>query len=79
MYQRRKTYRCDVESGEARPGHEPEPEAAAYAITEVGWFDLRAPERWPTAVWDDHITRPLLQRLRAVLGYAPMADAAAHA
>jgi 8-oxo-dGTP diphosphatase len=72
IYQRRKTYLCAVESGEASPGYEPEPEAAAaYSITDVAWFDLRAPEGWPAEVVADQITRPLLQRLREILGYAP--------
>jgi hypothetical protein len=72
IYQRRKTYLCAVEAGEASPGYEPEPEAAAaYGITDVAWFDLRAPEGWPTEVVADQITRPLLQRLREILGYAP--------
>lgn len=75
-YQRRKTYLCSVESGEASPGYEPEPDAAAvYSITEVAWFDLRTPEAWPAELLTEHITFPLLQRLQVLLGYA--ADVAA--
>jgi 8-oxo-dGTP pyrophosphatase MutT (NUDIX family) len=71
FYQRYQTYGCSVESGEARPGYEPESEAdAAYRITAVAWFDLRAPEAWPAELVSEPITYPLLQRLRKVLGYA---------
>jgi 8-oxo-dGTP pyrophosphatase MutT (NUDIX family) len=71
IYQRRKTYRCAVVSGEASPGYEPEPEAAAaYGITDVAWFDLRTPEGWPAELLAERITAPLLQRLRVALGYA---------
>jgi 8-oxo-dGTP pyrophosphatase MutT (NUDIX family) len=71
IYQRRKTYRCAVVSGEASPGYEPEPAfATRYTFTAVGWFDLRAPESWPALVREDPITDPLLQRLRVALGYA---------
>ncbi len=69
-YQRRKTYVCHILDGEARPGYEPEPEvAAAYAITEVGWFDLRQPETWDAQIVPDSFTYPLLQRIQAALGY----------
>lgn len=75
-YQRRKTYLCSVESGEASPGYEPEPDAAAmYSVTEVAWFDLRTPEGWPEELVTDQITFPLLQRLRATLGHAAVAPA----
>jgi hypothetical protein len=64
------TYRCELLSGEARPGYEPEADAAAlYGITDVGWFDLRAPASWNELVQRDPITFPFLQRLRSVLGY----------
>lgn len=70
VYQRRKTYLCHVDAGEAQPGYEPEPEAAAaYGITDVTWLDLREPTAWPVEVVNDQITFPLLQRLRVVLGY----------
>ena len=70
VYQRRKTYLCAVEAGEASPGYEPELDAAAaYGITAVAWFDLRSPAVWPAEVLADPITRPLLQRLRVALGY----------
>lgn len=70
VYQRMQTYRCEVLNGEARPGFEPEADAAAlYGITGVGWFDLRAPATWNELVKRDPITFPFLQRLRRVLGY----------
>jgi ADP-ribose pyrophosphatase YjhB (NUDIX family) len=72
FYQRRKTYLCHVEAGEPRPGYEPEAEAAAvYGITDVAWFDLRDPAAWPAELVGERITFPLLQRLRAALGYPP--------
>jgi len=70
-YQRHKTYLCSAEKGEAKPGYEPEPEVAAfYAIVEVGWFDLRAPEKWDAMAKNDRFTYPLLQQIQAALGYA---------
>lgn len=69
-YQAYKTYLCTPLAGEARPGYEPEPDAAAaYAIAAVGWFDLRAPETWPAALRAEPLTYPLLTRLRSALGY----------
>lgn len=70
VYQRWKTYLCDVIDGEARPGYEPEEDAAArYAITEVGWFDLRQAATWDEQITQDPITYPLLLRIQAALGY----------
>ena len=68
-YQRLKTYRCRIISGEACPGIEPEADVE-ITILEVGWFDLRNPASWDCLVLNDSITYPLLQRLRYVLGYA---------
>jgi ADP-ribose pyrophosphatase YjhB (NUDIX family) len=69
-YQRLHTYLCRVVDGEARPGHEPEEEAAEdYAITAVQWLDLREQTAWGMDIQSDPITFPLLQRLQAVLGY----------
>jgi ADP-ribose pyrophosphatase YjhB (NUDIX family) len=70
-YPRLKTYLCIPMAGEARPGYEPESEAAEhYAITEVGWFDLRDETTWGAKVIADPFTYPLLQRIRTVLGYS---------
>ena len=72
VYKRRKTYLCKAVAGELKPGYEPEPEAAQkYAIVEVGWFDLRDPASWNTRMREDPITFPLVQQIRAALGYAP--------
>lgn len=79
VYQRRRTYLCTVaDSGEARPGYEPEVEVAElYGIAEVGWFDLRDAAAWNPDVCADPITWPQVQRLQAALGYADAAMAAA--
>jgi ADP-ribose pyrophosphatase YjhB (NUDIX family) len=70
IYQRYKTYLCRVISGEAKPGYEPEEEAASwYAITQVRWFDLRDPVSWLGELEQDKFTLPLVQRIRSVLGY----------
>ena len=64
------TYLCTPIGGVARPGFEPEPEAAAsYSIAAVEWFDLRSPARWPNEVQADTITFSQLQEVRKVLGY----------
>ena len=79
VYQRHKTFLCKAIAGEARPGYEPEAEySAAYTFTNLGWLDLRSPSTWPEDVASHSWTYPLLQRLRAVLGYsvAPTADGA---
>ncbi len=69
-YRWQKTYLCQVVSGEARPGYEPEPEAAAvYAIVEVRWFDLRDENGWGEDLQQDPFTYPQLVKLRKTLGY----------
>lgn len=78
-YQRLHTYLCRVVDGEAQPGYEPEVEAAeVYAITAVRWLNLRDPVTWDQDVRSDPVTYPLLQRIRAILGYprdeAPKSD-----
>ena len=71
VYKRRKTYLCRIISGQASPGYEPEPEAAAdYSIAEVRWFDLRDADSWIDLVRDDPFTFPQLLNLRQLLGYA---------
>lgn len=75
VYQRIKTYLCRTGIGDALPGYEPEPESAQrYAITEVGWFDLRHPASWDDLIKTDPITYPSLQKLQAVLGYPTEKD-----
>jgi ADP-ribose pyrophosphatase YjhB (NUDIX family) len=72
MYQRYKTYLCLPGPGEPSPGHEPEmANAQDFAITQVRWFDLRDESDWSEEVLADPITYPLLQRVRAALGYSP--------
>lgn len=69
-YQCYKTYLCRAEHGQPKPGYEPEEHAASiYAIVEVGWFDLRNPRGWNELILNDTLTFPLLQRVRAALGY----------
>jgi ADP-ribose pyrophosphatase YjhB (NUDIX family) len=70
-YEVYKTYLCRPVSGEARPGYEPEPDAAsAYAIAAVEWFDLRDAGAWDGAVRGDSHTHKLLLKLQMALGYA---------
>ena len=72
IYQRYKTYLCTPVAGQARPGYEPEPDAAqAYAISEVAWFDLRDEATWDPLAIGDPYTYPQLRRIRSELGYAP--------
>jgi 8-oxo-dGTP diphosphatase len=71
VYKRRKTYLCRIISGEASPGFEPEPEAAAdYSIVEVRWFDLRDTSGWGKLLERDPYTYPQMVSLREELGYA---------
>lgn len=70
-YQRHKTYLCRPIGGEAKPGHEPEPEAASeYAISQVKWFDLKDPTEWGLKLIQDSFTYPTLQKIRHILGYS---------
>jgi 8-oxo-dGTP diphosphatase len=72
VYQRRRTYLCSAETGEARPGYEPELEASeVYGIVEVRWFDLRDAAAWDPLVIADEITYQQVRRIQAALGYAP--------
>ena len=67
---RRRTYLCRPVSGVAKPGYEPEPEAAAaYSITAVQWLDLRDESGWEEGIRQDPFTYPQLARLRELLGY----------
>jgi 8-oxo-dGTP pyrophosphatase MutT (NUDIX family) len=65
-----KTYLCNLISGEARAGHEPEdPQPEGYGIVEVRWFDLRDEHNWDALLRNDPITYPQLSKLRSILGY----------
>lgn len=70
IYKTRKTYLCQIVSGQAAPGYEPEADAAAlYAISAVAWFDLRSEESWEASIFENHIAYPVLQEIRRALGY----------
>jgi 8-oxo-dGTP pyrophosphatase MutT (NUDIX family) len=70
VYQRRRTYLCRADRGEAQPGYEPEPEVSAmYGIVEVRWFDLRDAAGWDPLMTADAITYPQVRRIQAALGY----------
>jgi 8-oxo-dGTP pyrophosphatase MutT (NUDIX family) len=68
VYQRFKTYLCHPLAGEARPGIEPEPEAASvYAIVDVDWCDIYDETTWDALIATDPITSSLLRRIRTAL------------
>ena len=68
VYRNFKTYLCRPLTTQASPGYEPEPEAAAaYAITEVGWFHLTDETAWDALLLNEPITAPLLRRIRQAL------------
>jgi|RhiMetdeSRZDD1v2_1073273.scaffolds.fasta_scaffold848467_2 ADP-ribose pyrophosphatase YjhB (NUDIX family) len=70
MYQRAKTYACRIIGGDLQPGSEPEVDTPDRAtITHVGWFDLHNPNNWDPLALNDPVTYPMVQRLRAALGY----------
>lgn len=70
VYKRRKTYLCVPIAGEARPGHEPELDAAqTYSIAEVAWFDLHDQTSWDPLTVRDPYTYPQLLNIRAALSY----------
>jgi 8-oxo-dGTP pyrophosphatase MutT (NUDIX family) len=68
VYQGAKTFLCTPLSGKAKPGYEPEPEAASlYAIVEVRWVDMRDESTWGDKIKSDHLTYPWLKRIQALL------------
>ncbi|MDO9334390.1 MAG: NUDIX hydrolase [Dehalococcoidales bacterium] len=70
VYQRLKTYLCEITGGRASPGIEPEPEVASeYSIVEVKWFDLRNEVNWNPELVSDPLTYLPLQHVRRRLGY----------
>lgn len=70
MYDYLHTYLCRIRAGSAKPGIEPEVDTPdQQTIQEVGWFDLRDPTSWNSAIRSDPITYPLLLRLRVSLDY----------
>ena len=69
-YQRLRTYLCAPAPGEAKPGYEPEPVAAAsHSIVEVKWFDLRDETGWDPDMIADQFTYPQMRAVRQQLGY----------
>ena len=69
-YRRLKTYLCRVAGGSAKPGHDPETESGQlHEIVDVRWLALPGRAQWDDSITDDPVTFPLLQRIRAVLGY----------
>jgi 8-oxo-dGTP diphosphatase len=71
VYSFGRTYLCRPLAGEAAPGWEPEVDTPERrTIQAVDWFDLRDPAGWPALIREDAITFPLLQAVRAALGYA---------
>ena len=72
-YQLYRTYLCHILDGQASPGYEPEADAAEkYAISEVGWFDLRDAHTWEALLVNDPFTYPLMLHIQAALGYTRM-------
>ncbi len=50
---------------------EPEPEVASlYAIVDVRWVDLNAEATWGEEIKSDHLTYPLLKKIRPALKQA---------
>lgn len=69
-YKWRKIYLCRPIAGVAKPGYEPEQEAAAdYSISAVGWVDLRDEGSWDEDLLQDPFTYPQMKKLRQILGY----------
>ena len=71
VYKWRKTYLCHPNSGTAKPGYEPEPEASSvYSISAVKWIDLRDEDSWDDQVIQNPITFDQLLKIRDALGYS---------
>lgn len=70
VYLRLRTYLCTPVSGSARPGYEPEDDAADVGeIAAVRWFVLRDEGSWPGDVKEDPISLSQLRGIRRALGY----------
>jgi 8-oxo-dGTP pyrophosphatase MutT (NUDIX family) len=65
-YRQHKTYLCDVVSGEALPGYEPE-DHGRYDISDVGWFSIEDRTSWPAEIADDAHTTAFLEAVAAQL------------
>jgi 8-oxo-dGTP diphosphatase len=67
-YARAHTYLCTPLAGEAVPGFEPEPDAAAtYAIDAVRWVPLGDEAAWGGEILGDPITATNLRHVRVTL------------
>jgi 8-oxo-dGTP pyrophosphatase MutT (NUDIX family) len=72
VYDRLHTYLCTPLAGEAGPGYEPEPAAAAhYRIAAVAWLNLSDEPTWPAAITQDPLIYSTVLRLQAELGFTP--------
>jgi 8-oxo-dGTP diphosphatase len=68
VYRGARTFLCTPISGQAKPGYEPEPEAAShYAIVEVRWVDLENEASWGQKITQDRLTYPFLKKVQAAL------------
>src|SRR5262249_2014633 len=68
-YERLHTYLCEVNSGEASPGFEPEEEAAAeYAISALDWLSLHERSKWEE-IGLDGFSYGIVSRITEQLGY----------
>ncbi|MFX1502078.1 MAG: NUDIX domain-containing protein [Promethearchaeota archaeon] len=69
-YRSYKTYLCKPLKDNAQPGYEPEPEASElYEISEVGWFDLRSEDKWPSGQVLNRFMFQMLKEIQKKLGY----------
>ena len=69
-YRSYKTYLCKPLTNNAQPGYEPESEAnEVYEISEVGWFDLRSEEKWPSGQVLNRFMFHMLKEIKKKLGY----------
>ena len=71
-----RTYLCEILSGDAKPGYDPEYESESnmkelHSIVEIKWFNLRDESSWDPLLVNDPIIYLPLQRLRKKLGYLP--------
>lgn len=68
VYRRQKTWLCRADEGTPAAGIEPEDEAANFAIIDVGWFDLAAPESWIDRLTEGDWVVPNVWEIRSMLG-----------
>ena len=65
-----KTYLCKPLSDDAQPGFEPELESDVVdEISEVGWFDLRSEENWPSGLIFKRCVYHMMKKIQNALGY----------